>query len=90
MPRALQVLAGCYPIAQTREPYTAIKYLAERVDLIALYKLKPVPDIHDYGQYIASHRTLDIILTSRIPLTLHVAGTLNVALLYKEVTLSTY
>lgn len=51
MPRAVQVLAGCFPIAQTREPYTAIKYLAERVDLVALYKLKPVDDIHDYDGF---------------------------------------
>uniref|UniRef100_U5ENI0 Guanine nucleotide-binding protein-like 1 n=1 Tax=Corethrella appendiculata TaxID=1370023 RepID=U5ENI0_9DIPT len=32
-PRKLQVLLGSYPIAQLREPYASIKYLAERVNL---------------------------------------------------------
>lgn len=29
-----------YPIAQLREPYTSIKYLAERIPVINLLKLK--------------------------------------------------
>lgn len=33
----LQVLAGLFPIAQTREPYSAIQYLAARVPLVSLF-----------------------------------------------------
>lgn len=38
--RKLQVLMGSYPIAQLREPYASIKFLAERVDLPKLLVLK--------------------------------------------------
>ncbi|KAK6627312.1 hypothetical protein RUM44_009789 [Polyplax serrata] len=31
--RTIQILNGAYPIAQVREPYMAVKYLAERLDL---------------------------------------------------------
>ncbi len=34
-----QILSGIYPIAQVREPYTAVGYLAERVDLIRILRL---------------------------------------------------
>lgn len=40
VPRKLQVLMGSYPIAQLREPYASIKFLAERLDLVALLALK--------------------------------------------------
>lgn len=39
VPRKLQVLMGSYPIAQLREPYAAIRYLAERIDLQKLLGL---------------------------------------------------
>lgn len=39
-PRRLQVLLGSYPIAQLREPYGAIKYLAERINLPYVLNLK--------------------------------------------------
>lgn len=35
-----QVLSGIYPVAQVREPFTAIGYLAERVPLVETLKLK--------------------------------------------------
>lgn len=38
--RKLQVLMGSYPIAQLREPYASIKFLAERVNLPKLLVLK--------------------------------------------------
>ncbi|ESP04813.1 hypothetical protein LOTGIDRAFT_184785 [Lottia gigantea] len=38
--KSLQILAGIYPIAQVRDPYTPIGYLAQRVDLPILLKLK--------------------------------------------------
>ena len=40
-----QILSGMYPIAQVREPYTVVGYLAERVPLIQLLRLQhPDPD----------------------------------------------
>ena len=50
MPRALQVLAGCFPIAQTRDPYSAVKLLAECVPLERVYKLRPVP-VDERGEW---------------------------------------
>lgn len=38
-PKTLQVLLGSYPISQLREPYGAIKYLAERVNLPKLLSI---------------------------------------------------
>lgn len=37
--KQIQILSGIYPIAQVREPYTAVGYLAERVPLIKLLQL---------------------------------------------------
>lgn len=39
-PKELQVLMGCYPISQLREPYTTIGYLAQRIDLVRLLRLQ--------------------------------------------------
>uniref|UniRef100_A0A336LYH6 Guanine nucleotide-binding protein-like 1 n=1 Tax=Culicoides sonorensis TaxID=179676 RepID=A0A336LYH6_CULSO len=39
-PRMIQVLLGSYPIAQLREPYATVKYLAERIDLPTLLNVK--------------------------------------------------
>ena len=44
MPKELQVLSGLYPIAQTREPYSAIGFLAKRVPIERVYGLRPVED----------------------------------------------
>jgi len=41
-PKAMQILCGLFPIAQVREPFTAIRYLAERVPVEKIYKLQPV------------------------------------------------
>ncbi|GBP13636.1 Guanine nucleotide-binding protein-like 1 [Eumeta japonica] len=38
-PRPVQILMGSYPIAQLREPYTAIRYIAERIDLPRLLRI---------------------------------------------------
>lgn len=40
VPRKLQVLIGSYPIAQLREPFASIGYLAERIDLIKTLNIK--------------------------------------------------
>lgn len=42
VPKQLQILCGIFPIAQVREPYSAIEYLAERVHIENIYKLKKV------------------------------------------------
>lgn len=44
-PKQLQVLMGCYPISQLREPYSAIQYLAERVNMVEKLKLKPIDEV---------------------------------------------
>ena len=36
----LQILAGIYPIAQVREPYSAIAYLGQRLNLPKLLRLQ--------------------------------------------------
>lgn len=33
IPKAMQVLMGCFPIAQLREPYSAIQYISQRIDV---------------------------------------------------------
>ncbi|KYQ96922.1 guanine nucleotide binding protein 1 [Tieghemostelium lacteum] len=44
-PKPLQILCGIFPIAQVREPYSAIRYLAERVPLEKVYGLQnPYPN----------------------------------------------
>ncbi|XP_022322756.2 guanine nucleotide-binding protein-like 1 [Crassostrea virginica] len=48
--KSLQIIAGIYPIAQVREPYSVIGYLAERINLPKLLKLKH-PDIDDGDQW---------------------------------------
>lgn len=40
-PKDLQVLCGVFPIAQVRETFSAIRYLAERVPVEKVYNLKP-------------------------------------------------
>eukprot|EP01080_Neovahlkampfia_damariscottae_P005656 gene5656-9472_t len=40
MPKELQVLCGLFPIAQVKEPYSCVKYIAERVDVVKLLNLK--------------------------------------------------
>ena len=36
----MKILAGIYPIAQLQEPYSAIRYLSERIPVIDILKLK--------------------------------------------------
>ncbi|XP_041369298.1 guanine nucleotide-binding protein-like 1 isoform X2 [Gigantopelta aegis] len=38
--KPLQILSGIYPIAQVREPYSAVLYLAERINLPKILKLQ--------------------------------------------------
>ena len=44
MPCILQIVAGIYPIAQVREPYSTVGYIAERLDIPRLLKLKHPED----------------------------------------------
>ena len=55
--KPLQILAGIYPVAQLQEPYSAIRYLAERIPVIDILKLKhPNKNANnkDEGQYISN------------------------------------
>ncbi|XP_050419959.1 guanine nucleotide-binding protein-like 1 isoform X2 [Adelges cooleyi] len=40
LPKPIQVLMGCYPIAQLREPYSTVKFLAERLNLVKILNLQ--------------------------------------------------
>ncbi|XP_035208064.1 guanine nucleotide-binding protein-like 1 [Stegodyphus dumicola] len=40
IPKPVQVLMGCYPISQLREPYSAVTFLGQRVSLPNILKLK--------------------------------------------------
>ncbi len=40
VPKPLQVLAGIYPIAQLQEPFRAIRFLAERIPIVDILKIK--------------------------------------------------
>ena len=44
VPRQLQVLLGSYPIAQVREPFSIVQYIAERVDLPLLLRISHPDD----------------------------------------------
>ncbi|KAL6258580.1 hypothetical protein P5V15_010534 [Pogonomyrmex californicus] len=46
VPKELQILMGSFPIAQVREPYTVIKFLAERLNLPKLLRI-PHPENDD-------------------------------------------
>lgn len=48
MPKELQILCGIYPIAQVREPYSAITYLSQFVPVEGIYKLEPPEQEFDY------------------------------------------
>lgn len=61
VPLALQILFGSFPIAQTREPFSAIRFLAENCapPLHEVYKLRPVDDDEpDAGTVCAAILTL--------------------------------
>eukprot|EP01065_Artemidia_motanka_P032634 TRINITY_DN39624_c0_g1_i1.p1 TRINITY_DN39624_c0_g1~~TRINITY_DN39624_c0_g1_i1.p1 ORF type:complete len:709 (+),score=236.77 TRINITY_DN39624_c0_g1_i1:69-2195(+) len=45
VPRAVQVVTGTLPLAQNREPFTAVQYLAERVPLEKIYGLVQPKDL---------------------------------------------
>ncbi|XP_059472020.1 guanine nucleotide-binding protein-like 1 [Neocloeon triangulifer] len=40
VPKPLQVLMGSFPIAQLREPFSSVQFLAERLDLVKLLKIQ--------------------------------------------------
>ncbi|XP_040583227.1 guanine nucleotide-binding protein-like 1 [Lepeophtheirus salmonis] len=39
VPKSLQIIMGSFPIAQVKDPYGAIRYIAERVDLPSVLKI---------------------------------------------------
>ena len=44
VPRPFQVVLGSFPISQTREPYSVVQLLAERLDLPSILKLEQKAD----------------------------------------------
>ncbi|XP_062620565.1 guanine nucleotide-binding protein-like 1 [Saccostrea cucullata] len=50
--KSLQIIAGIFPIAQVREPYSVIGFLGERINLPKLLNLKH-PDIEDGDEWTA-------------------------------------
>jgi len=50
-PNFLQILCGIFNIAQVREPYSAIRYLAERLPLEKMYGLKMEKDETEWTAY---------------------------------------
>jgi ribosome biogenesis GTPase A len=53
MPKPLQVLCGIYPLAQLREPYSALHYLMTRVRVEQLYQLQPLNNEPWSGYHLA-------------------------------------
>ncbi|BFZ05618.1 hypothetical protein BsWGS_08657 [Bradybaena similaris] len=43
VPKSLQIIAGIFPVAQVKEPYSVVGYLAQRMNLPKLLKITP-PD----------------------------------------------
>ena len=43
-PKPLQILSGLFPIDQVRSPFTAIGFLAERVNLVQTFQLRHLSD----------------------------------------------
>ncbi|KAL7305675.1 hypothetical protein TKK_0001932 [Trichogramma kaykai] len=54
VPKPFQILMGSFPIAQVREPYSTIKFIAERIDLPKLLKLHHEDDDFVDGEEIWS------------------------------------
>ncbi|XP_067944024.1 guanine nucleotide-binding protein-like 1 [Watersipora subatra] len=51
-PRAIQVLAGMYPVSQIREPYSIVQYIAERCDLPTILGLRLPADENSWSAYL--------------------------------------
>lgn len=56
VPVSLQILFGSFPIAQVREPFSAVRFIAENClpHLHEIYKLKPVDDDDGGALYVSS------------------------------------
>lgn len=66
-PKQLQVLMGCYPISQLREPYSSIQYLAERVNVVEKLKLKPIEEIRHQKPALNDHNYTPIEIVDADP-----------------------
>jgi len=52
VPKPLQVLMGSFPIAQLREPYSAVQFIAERLDLPKLLDIQLPEDEHQWTAFM--------------------------------------
>lgn len=58
----IQILSGIYPIAQVREPYTVVGYLARRLPLVQLLRLQHPSGIATVAKRTAGRRVGDFEL----------------------------
>jgi hypothetical protein len=92
VPKALQVILGSYPIAQTNQPYSVIQFLAERLDLPKLLKFgdnnkKKVWTTYDIceawaekrGYYTAKSNRLDVARAANHIMRMALEGRLTLA-----------
>lgn len=49
-PKQMQVLMGCFPVSQLREPYSVIQFLAARINIPMILRLKKI-DPESSGQH---------------------------------------
>jgi len=50
----VQILSGIYPIAQLREPYSVVKFLAERLPVASLLQVRYLdPEANKQSQWSA-------------------------------------
>lgn len=52
MPKELQILCGLYPIAQVREQYSSIQYIAQRVNLVGILNVELPKDYKQWSAWV--------------------------------------
>ena len=63
--RPLQVVLGSFPIAQVREPFSVVQFLAEKVDLISLLKLHAQKEEEDATNKLSAHDVCEMWALNR-------------------------
>lgn len=52
MPKELQILCGLYPIAQVREQYSSINYVAQRVNLVGILNIQLPEEYNEWSAWV--------------------------------------
>ena len=63
--KPLQVLLGSFPIAQVREPFSVVQFLAEKVDLITLLKLHHAQRGEEVTEKLSAHDVCEMWALNR-------------------------